>query len=390
MPQSPIRLPISNHVTGGDYAVTLNVGADALPLSFLLDTGSSLLAVGGAAYDPAADSGATTTKFLQTASYLSTSFVAGVVRTSLALSDGAAAPVALPGVNLAVTYDKRPDNFGGADGIFGLAYEVMDSAYAMPADTWQNRYDQDQVGLGQPCDLDPYYDQLADAGLVNRKFAFSTQRSLLSARQDDPAADPLNAGIFVVGGGAECTDLYQGDFAMLAVVNEKFYNTNLLSVQVGGQPPIPVAPVAPGRFAASNSIIDSGVSSLTLDQDLYDSVIASFGQIQPDFAIALKQCAIGGAAGDQTGIDLDSWPELTLTFQGAVGQGTSTAVVIAPEDYWQFDAAGKGKAVAVMCGDNGRFGGQSVLGLPLFSGHYVVFDRTATNGHGVIGFARQA
>jgi hypothetical protein len=64
-------------------------------------------------------------------------------------------------------------------------------------------------------------------------------------------------------------------------------------------------------------------------------------------------------------------------------------VAVAPSDYWQFDAAGKGNALAVISGDNGRMGGQSILGLPIFSNNYVVFDRTQSNGQGVINFARQ-
>jgi hypothetical protein len=64
--------------------------------------------------------------------------------------------------------------------------------------------------------------------------------------------------------------------------------------------------------------------------------------------------------------------------------------VIAPEDYWQFDCGQRGRAVAMISGDNGALAGQSILGLPIFTGHFVVFDRTASNGHGVIRFAAQA
>ena len=43
----------------------------------------------------------------------------------------------------------------------------------------------------------------------------------------------------------------------------------------------------------------------------------------------------------------------------------------------------------MIVGDRGAGGGQSVLGLPFFAGKFVVFDRTGSNGHGVVGVARQ-
>src|SRR5450432_1642827 len=71
MPPTIIRLPIGNSLTGEQYTATLNVGSNALPLRFLLDTGSSALAVGGNVYDPAGDQGAKTTNYLQVIYYQS-------------------------------------------------------------------------------------------------------------------------------------------------------------------------------------------------------------------------------------------------------------------------------------------------------------------------------
>jgi hypothetical protein len=96
-----------------------------------------------------------------------------------------------------------------------------------------------------------------------------------------------------------------------------------------------------------------------------------------------------GAAGcDQTTLDLTRWPPLKLGFQDSTG--ATSVLTVAPQDYWQFDAAGQGLALAVISGDGGMVGGMSTLGLPIFSGRYVVFDRTASSGHGVIKFASQA
>jgi hypothetical protein len=383
---SVLRIPINNALMGGDFTVPLSIGAGTEPVNLLLDTGSSMLVVNGAAYDPSTDPNAATTQLLQTASFLSGTFMASVVRTSVGLAEVAAGPVVtLPGANLAVTYDNRPGTFGQADGIFGLAYAALDTAYRMPADTWKNRYQASQLGLGQQADLDPYISQAANAGLVSEKFAFAVQRAVTRLVLDEPATDPLNLGLFVLGGGLDCTDLYTGPVNSVAVVHEQYYNTNLLTVQVGAQS-INVPPAAPGARVASNSIIDSGASNITLDQGLYTRIIALFDTINPAFATALETYGPGSSSGcDQTQIDLTQWPPITLVFQGS--DGGQASITLAPQDYWQFDSAGRGIATSTLCGDNGMLGGQSNFGLPIFCGRYVVFDRTASNGHGAISFA---
>jgi len=386
--RAPVRMPISNLVTGDTYTAKLTVDATSLQVDMLLDTGSSALAIDGGFYDPATDKNAQTTRLLQSVLYGSANFVGAVIRTSLGLlpadpSDG----VVLSGVNLAVTYNARRQTFGKAQGILGLAYKALDSAYLMSANTWQNQYDADQISLGEEADLEPYVSQLKDAGLIADVFAFCTRRSIGRAALDDPAADALNHGFFIVGGGADCTDLYTGAFTSVAVVGEQFYNANLLAVKVGDQPSLAVLPLAPGKRAASNAFIDSGTNTLLLDQDLYARIVLSFGRIQPGFADALQAGALSaGCSYDQRLLDLDTWPNLAFVLQGS--DGSPATLTVAPSDYWQFDAGAKGLAVAVICGDRGMQGGQSILGLPIFSSHLVVFDRTASNGHGRVDFAR--
>ena len=161
------------------------------------------------------------------------------------------------------------------------------------------------------------------------------------------------------------------------------------SVRVGNQPAIRVPPLAPGAPGKSNSIVDSGTNSLVFSQGIYDRVIAAFAQLNQEFADALQQFAItAGRGAKQDQIDLARWPQLTFTLQGAAG--ASVELAVAPANYWQFDAFQAGLAVANMYGDEGALGGQSILGLPLMNGYYTVFDRTAANGHGVIGFATRS
>jgi hypothetical protein len=374
---SAVRIPISILPAGDAYTAPLSIGSGGVAVQMLLDTGSAALAVDGGFYNPASDTNASTTKLLQVVSYGSASFVGAVVRTSI--SFGGSAGVSLPGANLAVTYDGRRLTFGAAQGIIGLAYRALDSAYLMPADTWQTEYDADQVSLGQAADLDPFPDQLAAQGLAALKFAFSIRRSNPTVGADASA----NQGLFVLGGGAECADLYDGPLASIAVMHEQLFNVALLSVQVGNQPAIAVPPIAPGRQAASNAIIDSGTGVLRLDQGLYTQVLAAFSAIAPDFANQLQLYAADRGGGcDQSQLDLALWPTLQFTFQGT--DGTATPIPILPTDYWQFDSSIAGRATAMISGDRGAGGGQSLLGLPLFTSRFVVFDRTASNGHGAI------
>jgi hypothetical protein len=102
----------------------------------------------------------------------------------------------------------------------------------------------------------------------------------------------------------------------------------------------------------------------------------------------LQQYSINNnQGGGQSAINLANWPNLNLTFEGA--NGSPVTLTITPGNYWQFDAIQQGMAIANMYGDGGQMGGQSILGLPLFNGYFVVFDRTALNGHGVINFAQR-
>jgi hypothetical protein len=386
-----LRIPTTNTIANIHYTMGLTLAAGATQFNLLLDTGAGLLVVDGGdgGYNPATDAAAKTTKLLQTATFETGSFMAAVVRTPISLPVvGAATPVILPNANVAVTYQEKSGIFGNADGILGLAYAALDTALRMPADTFQTKYPADQIHLGQPADLDPFITQLADAGLAPDVFAFSVRRSMTSQASDDPDTDPLNSGLFILGGGHDCTDLYKGTFTNVAVVHEQYYGTNLQSVRVGTKT-IPVPPVAPGVRAFSNSIIDSGAFILKLDQGLYASIIAAFAAIRPAFAESLQASSTSAGSGcDQTTLKLADWPVLTLVFQGS--DGTPAPVRIAPQDYWQFDCRQKGRAIAMITGDGGSLAGQSILGLPLFAGHFVVFDRTASNGHGVISFADHA
>lgn len=379
------RIPISNVLTEGKYMARIAVGSQAQPIGVLLDTGSSILAVYQSAYDKSADTDAETTQLLQTETFASGAFLAAVVRTPVGLLDGASEVVAkVPGANLAVAYMSEHRMFLGARGVFGLAPGARNRAYRMPMDTWDAGYRKDQLDLGQPVDLDPYVAQLATIGID--KFAFAVQRSTVCSAMPDPNQDPLNHGLWVVGDGASCTDLYVGPIATVSVVQGTHYNARLIALRVGSQ----VIDVAPGALAAAggematNAIIDSGANKLLLDPEVYDKVVAAFGALNAGFMAAVATGASQGC--DQTTIDLAAWPTLEVILQSA--DGGQASIAIPPKNYWQFDTIKPGTAMWALGVWNVQSHGPAILGLPLFAGNFVMFDRAANNGQGTIGFAR--
>jgi Eukaryotic aspartyl protease len=378
MPQS-IRLPATILTTGSYYTARLGFGAAGVTAELILDTGSAVLAVDGAAFDPVAG-GCTTTTLMQQAQYLSGTSLCAVVTGAVTLGDGA--PVQIQDANIGVTYGGA-GVFGSAGGVWGLAYQGLDAALQMPADTWASKYDASEISLGSPRDIAPLFDQLTAEGLLGRQFAFRINRAMPRQALADPATDPLNAGLFVAGGGMECDDLHSGPFSAIAVVHETYYNVNLLSVQVGDAPPIAVQPPPAGSSAASTAFVDSGMPNLMLDQGLFNAVAAALQAVNPSYAAAVARQAAGGE--DQAVLNLAAWPQLVFNFQAA--DGGVTSVTVGPTAYWQEDAAGPGRAVVMLVGDGYRFGGQSVLGLPFFAGNYVVFDRTALDGRGAVAVA---
>jgi hypothetical protein len=308
--------------------------------------------------------------------------VTGAVALEGFVTPGDDATVAIPNANIGVTYGGG-GAFGSAGGVWGLAYQGLDAALQMPADTWAAKYDASEIGLGAPRDIAPLFDQLTAAGLLGRQFAFRINRAMPRQALADPSADPLNTGVFVAGGGLQCDDLRSGPFNTIAVVNETYFNVNLLSVQVGQASPITVQSPPPGSSAASTAFIDSGMPNLMLAQGLFNTILATLGDLDPGYADAVARQATGGE--DQAALDLAAWPDLVFQFQ-ADGGGL-TSVTVRPTAYWQEDAAGPGRAVVMLAGDGYRFGGQSILGLPFFAGNFVVFDRSSPDGRGVVAVA---
>jgi hypothetical protein len=378
MSETVVRMPITNVTLGDDYTGVIHVGTDKAPLNVLLDTGSSTLAIDGTAYDVTKDKTAKVTEIAQEIAYADGSnWMGGLVLVDVAVGTGK--KVALPQVHVAVAYHATSDMFGKSQGILGLAYTKLNNAYVMPGPTIPPQYTYNQIQTGKVTYVEPYFTQLESAGLVANKFAFYTKRSIVNMATANPETDPLNNGFLILGGGEESTDLYTGSFQVARVVHDTYYNTNLKSIAVGSSAPIPVPSPTKASGNASNSVVDSGTNGIMLDQKLFDAVVE-------DFPTAALRDEIRAGYAAMNKLDLADWPTITFVLEGALGKDVSLQV--APNTYWQTDAPKKGRATAVMYGDSGQGGGQSILGLPLMNNYFTVFDRSVDKGLGVVSFAK--
>ncbi|HEY1415522.1 MAG TPA: pepsin-like aspartic protease [Caulobacteraceae bacterium] len=405
-PGKPLRIPLTNVRDGSAWSARLRVGAGGAVVNVLLDTGSSSLAVESSVYDGTDDEALMVTPLAQLITYGGGGWAGPVVTTDISLGDGPDALV-LKDTSIAIAVVQE-GSLGGVNGVMGLAYGGENPAWdlssyltgkGLPAATFPWPFgtgDWDAL-LAEfkaipkptpPRTLAPYLDQLVGKGLVANRFAFYAPRSAVSTRMgSDPASqskDPLNNGVFVLGGGEEEADLYEGAFVSVAIVHDAFYNTNLTSVRVGAGAPVRAAALQPAYQTSlfSNALIDSGSDRLRLASDVYQAVLAGLAAANPAFA-RIVQDAVDGRPVSTAALDLASWPDIVFTLSGETGE--DVALTVAPDTYWQTDSPVAGQASFRITGPMSE-ANQSNLGLPLLNNYYTVFDRAA-GAQGAVRFA---
>jgi Eukaryotic aspartyl protease len=402
MPDNAIRIPINNVKGGGDYTAEIRIGSQAATANVILDTGSSTLAVVPRIYKVAEDKDVSFTPYAQLVTYGTGGWSGPVLETTLNM--GTSPNEASVKTYVAIADEQLPHNLGPADGILGLAFNSLNSAYDLsayltshevnPAVTypWLFPVKTSAAALQQveqflarmtQVDLTPYFTALETANITRNIFAFYTLRSTPNMASRHPESDPLNNGIFVLGGGLDQNDLYTGPPLNVAVLDDLYYNTNLRAIKVGDSAPIAVNPLPPSQAKSlvSNSIIDSGTNSLVLPSDVYEAVISSLGHVNAGFASLAATAGKDGAVPNSR-VELGSWPEIGFVMQG--NDGSDVTLSCPPTVYWQTDAPRAGYSM-FQINDGGTFP-MSILGLPLFNSYYTVFDRTA-NPYGTISFA---
>ncbi|HEY1561965.1 MAG TPA: pepsin-like aspartic protease [Caulobacteraceae bacterium] len=409
-PARSLRIPITNVWDGSAWSAKLRVGAGGAVANVMLDTGSSTLAMESSVYDGTDDAALMVTSLAQLITYGGGGFAGPVVTTDVSFGEG---PKSSPGAlvlkdtSIAIAVVQQ-GSLGGVNGVMGLAYGGENPAWdlasylsskGLPMATfpwpfgvgdWNGFLGEFQAIVQplQPQAVSPCLDELVARGLVADRFAFYALRSTVSTRMGgDPASqarDPLNNGVFVLGGGEEEDDLYEGDFVSVAVVHDVFYNVSLSSVRVGGGAPVKAAPLQPAYEASlvSNALIDSGSDHLRLAADVYQAVLAGLSAANPAFG-QIVQKALSGQPVALAALDLAAWPDIVFTLSDLTGE--DVALTVAPTTYWQSDSPAPGQASFRITGPLSEVN-QSNLGLPLLNNYYTVFDRGA-GAQGVIRFA---
>jgi hypothetical protein len=412
MPHS-VRIPINNTYAKGGYCARVHIGHHQHPVNLVLDTGSSTLAVHNGSYKPECDSALQPTSLAQDVIYGKGGWYGPVVTTRVRMG--------LPGhsanlnkVRIAVTCKEQAQSFVDADGILGLAYCGLNPAYDLeqylqsnqvtPAYSYpflMNAAQQDKsvrqyrqfLHQYPRRQLTPYFTQLEEQGVVANQFALLTHRSSIyqtdsSCPLEKLAAHHLNQGVFVLGKPKLHLDLYREPFHSIKVLDDKYYNVELLGLQLGeGQPlsaPRLQSNEQPGY--RTNAIIDSGSTLIVLPQVLFQALMEQFYAINPDFQTLLApfQTFSGEEAGIAlTQLKLSDWPPLHLDFTGE--QGMPVRLTLKPETYWQTHAPKSNQAYFKLT-TVPDWPNQSILGLPLLNNYYCLFDRSA-GGTGAIRFA---
>jgi hypothetical protein len=413
MTQNHLQLRTTLAYAKGAYTVEIKIGSQRRPANVLLDSGSSTLVVLPQAYDPSHDRCLSATSLAQSIAYGIGTWAGPVLKTEIAFGDKRHARI-LPDAEIAMI-ESSAQNFRDADGLLGLAYRKLDKAHDVstlltekniaPTVTWPWPFNtSDAANLSafktdireQPLvNLTPCFSALEEEGIISDKFSMLIRRSLVHVLDDDStpeqlAADPLNEGVLVLGGGEECQTLYQGGFETVKIVHDLYYNANLIAVQVGDRPRIK-APALLEKYQtgyASNAIFDTGSSFLVLEASLYDAVMADFSEHDKNFPALIKRFQKSFAT--ERGIankdvETQCWPKLHFYLESSTGHEVKLSCT--PSHYWQHNAFHAGECFFLLMRQMPKWPNQSILGLPLMSGHFCVFDRRA-DGDGVIRLAK--
>ncbi len=412
-----LRMPITNVYARGGFSVTVSFGSETDTAELVLDTGSSTLVVTQEAYVAEQDKSLQATCYAQCVNYGMGGWYGPVIKTDVDMySHQGSMQLDCSHVSIAKFYPKGC--FAEADGILGLAFHDLNDGHNLqdylkqnsiaPEVTypWENTKIQHEsiksfksfLRNKPKEDIKPYFTQLEEQGVSANKFSFLTRRSSIHHAQPDLSVeelkqDPLNQGMFILGGGEEDKDLYHGEFKRIKVIDDVYYNVRLLKVKVGDFAPFDV-PVLQGEELErhhSNAFVDSGASVMVLDDVVFNYLIDCFEKINPEFKQLLEPFL--SFEYKEEGIpleklDITQWPDIEFIFEASVDSDEDeVSLICRADDYWQTNAPSHGQASFKIISQLPGWPEQSILGLPLISDYYVIFARFE-NECGDIKFAQ--
>lgn len=398
-------MPITNVYARGGYSVTVSFGSEFDTAELVLDTGSSTLVVTKDAYESKSDRELQATSYAQCIRYGMGGWYGPVVKTGVDMitHDG---KMVLDDSHVSIAIEYPEGCFAEADGILGLAFRELNDSHCLkeylsnesisPQVTypWKDTQIESQtikefkqfLRSNPKYELKPYFTKLEEQGISANKFSFATRRSSIHHSQhglkpEELRKDPLNQGMFILGGGEEDTDLYDGEFSRLKVIDDVYYNVRLLKVKVAGFDAFD-APLLEGKNIEryhSNAFIDTGASLIVLDNVVFNYIIECFEKISPDFKKILEpfltfEYKEEGIPAEQ--IDLNKWPDIEFIFEASDDSSESeVSLICKADDYWQINAPTFGQASFKIISQLPGWPDQSILGLPLISDYYVIFAR---------------
>ena len=411
-----VRFPINIATAQGAYHLELFIGSEQIPVKLLIDTGSSTMAFHANVYSVEQDQHACTSQFAQCVTYGMGGWAGPVLHSTVTYNNGIDS-FTIDKAAFAIIEDETGKNFLNLDGILGMAYHHLNKSHDL-TNYYESNHDNeiqtypwsfsDQIKqtsisafksyLNQfpEQDITPNFTAFADENVSMNQFALLTHRAIVYVPNMDMSLqqkqnEPLNQGLFIIGKAEAEQDLYQGSPQTVKVVHDAYYNTNLLSVQVAGFDAIKAPPLDEKHVHNffSNSIIDSGSSYLMLQQHIYQYIIESFKSINPEFVDLIesfKKTQKQQKPFTPQHLNLKQWPDLFFTFEGL--DDNEETLCCRPNHYWQLDALTPGQVFFTLLEQIPKWPDQSVLGLPLISSYFCIFDRSASS-EGVIKFAQK-
>ena len=406
-----VLIPLNNVYAKGDYCAEVMLGNPPQLYHLIIDSGSSTLVVHPDRLNDDHSDTIAATPYLQFLRYGIGDWYGPVVHTDVHLGNHLK-QVIVQSVSLAIAEHEAEGTFAKADGIMGLAYSQLNIAHDVTllakdqqsqtpwpwTQEWQTLAAEPNFVAdvqSQPSvAIKPVLCQLASEHIIPNQFALLIHRSSIfqtSQPQTEAQlmAHPLNKGIMAIGNPLLHHDLHVPSYQAVKVMYDKYYNVNLTAVKVGDNAVIDVPPMvySESQPKRSNAIVDTGASAMVLPEWLFEKVFAQLGAAGAGFTELLKPYK--AFTGHETGIpiesvELDKWPNIVFIFEG---ETQAVELTLTPHAYWQVHAPEPNQVSFKMTTLPG-WGAQVIIGLPLLSEYYSIFDRSK-NTTGVILFAEK-
>ena len=393
------RIPLSLLPAQGAYCVTLTVGEPAQSLQFIVDTGSSALALRASRYRQTQDPHLAITPWVQWVRYGAGGWWGSVVQTQLGLAQTPWQSQA----NIAIVEDEADLAWHAADGIWGLASKSLDVAHDVSEwlqsqnlqATWPSPsglHHESLAAIRQQFQhfpevtLTPWLQPFAHQQWPS--FALMLQSSLVEdVVQPEQARD--NHGALIVGDNPRCETLYHAPLRLLRQVSSRYYSVRIGGFRVATQPRRDWSQFVSEQ--QTEAMVDSGCSAWLLPSPCYQQLLEDIAATSPLGSQWLEQMTRQQPV-PIAELALEQWPDIEGYFQadGELASGGTAEDMISlrltPAHYWQLHYPQYGVATCLLAKAPSSWQGPTVLGLPWMHQRFWWFGHN-DQGQSVLGVA---